>query len=338
MSALLITRSPDLHDAVLRLSAAAGLEPEVFADPVAALGAWAEASVVLVGADLAGEVAELAPQRRDGVHVVAIAPGEAVFRAAVGLGAESVAELPEAADWLVETLSEVGEHAAGGRLIGVIGGAGGSGATTLACAMAQWHARRAPTIVVDTDPLGPGLDRLLGLEETPGVRWESLIDTAGRLGSRSLRESVPRRGDLGVVTWSGVRRHLDLPTVRRILPAARRGHDLVVLDLARHGGAQMVELADRCVELVFVTPASVPGLAATARLVADLGRTTGAGLVLRPGAVSDGDAERATGLPLLAAMRDQRGLQEALDRGIGPLSRRGPLARAVRGMLPREAA
>ncbi|UMG94017.1 hypothetical protein [Nocardioides sp. TF02-7] len=39
-------------------------------------------------------------------------------------------------------------------------------------------------------------------------------------------------------------------------------------------------------------------------------------------------------LPVLAQMRDQKGLAEALDLGLGPLrSRRGPLARAAAAVL-----
>ena len=72
MDLLLITRCPDLHDAVIRLSAAAGVGPEVRGEPVVALTSWAAASVVLVGADVAGELAELAPARRAGVHVVGL--------------------------------------------------------------------------------------------------------------------------------------------------------------------------------------------------------------------------------------------------------------------------
>lgn len=339
MNALLITASPEIRDAVLRLSAAAGVAPDVCASPGAGLAAWSGAVVVLVGTDLADGMAALAPARRGALHVVGPAPGEAAFRAAVALGAESVIDLSSGAEWLGELLGEVGERAGPGRVIGVVGGSGGAGATTLACALGQWHSARGPTLLLDTDPLGPGLDRLLGLEEVDGARWESLADTAGRLGARALRDSVPRRGDLGVVTWSGLRRRLDLPTVRRILTAARRGHDLVVLDLARHGGADLVELADRCDELLVVSRASVPGLAATARLVAELGRGREgrAGLVLRPGGVGDADAERATGLPLVATIRHQRGLAEALDRGSGPLGSRGPLVRAVRDLLPEAA-
>ena len=81
------------------------------------------------------------------------------------------------------------------------------------------------------------------MEDVPGVRWEALVETSGRLGAGALREGVPRRDHLGVLTWSGPRRRLDVPTARRILPAAVRGHDLVVLDLARQGGADLALFA-----------------------------------------------------------------------------------------------
>lgn len=333
MPVLLVTSSASLHDAVVALCAAAGVEAQVCADPGLVLAAWGAADLVLVGADAAGQVAKLAPPRRPDVHVVGQGVADAVFRDAVELGAESVVDLSEASDWLVDALADVGERASPGRTVGVVGGSGGAGATTLACALAQWHAARAPTLLVDGDPLGPGLDTLLGMEGVAGVRWEGLSETAGRLGARALRESVPRRDDLGVLTWSGVRRRLDVPTVRRILPAAVRGHDLVVVDLPRQGAVALAELVDRCDDLLVVAPATVPGLAATARLVAELGLDARAGLVVRPGGVGDADAERVTGLPVVAAVADQRGLAASVDRGLGPLTGRGPLARAARALL-----
>ena len=332
MPVLLLTRSGPLRDAVVPLCAAAGVGVEVCADPTLSLAAWGDADLVLVGDDLAGGVVGLAPARRAGVHLVGLSPPDAVFRHAVDLGAASVIDLPAAADWLVDVLGDLGERGSPGRTVGVVGGAGGAGATTLACALAQWHAARAPTLLVDADPLGPGLDRLLGIEGLAGVRWEGLAETSGRLGARALREAVPRRDDLGVLTWSGLRRRLDVPTLRRVLPTAVRGHDLVVLDLARQSPG-VGELVGRCDDLLVVAPATVAGLAATARLVADLGREARAGLVLRPGGVGDADAERVTGLPVVAAVGDQRGLAASLDRGLGPLAGRGPLARAARGLL-----
>ncbi len=333
MAVLLLTRSAPTHETVVALGAAAGVEVDVGADPSLTLAAWSRADLVLVGADVAEEVAGLAPPRRAGVHVVGPSPGDAAFRYAVALGAASVVDLPDGSSWLADALADVGERASPGRVVGVVGGAGGAGATTLACALAQWHASRGPTLLVDADPLGPGVDRLLGLERHGGVRWEGLTETAGRLGARALREGVPREGALGVLTWSGVRRRLDVPTARRMLDAAVRGHGLVVLDLARQGGPSLAELADRCDDLLVVTPATVPGLAATARLVADLGRSGRAGLVVRPGGLSDAEVARVTGLPVVAALGDQRGLAASVDRGLGPLTGRGPLARAARDLL-----
>lgn len=333
MVVLLLTRSADTHETVVALCAAAGVAADVCADPSLSLGSWSDADLVLVGADLAEEAVALAPPRRAGVHVVGPSPGDAAFRHAVALGAASVVSLPEATSWLADALADVGERTSPGRIVGVVGGAGGAGATTLACALAQWHAARGPTLLVDADPLGPGVDRLLGLEGRGGVRWEGLDETSGRLGARALREGVPRDGELGVLTWTGLRRRLDVPTARRMLDAAVRGHDLVVIDLARQGGAASVELVDRCDDLLVVTPATVPGLAATARLVADLGREGRAGLVVRPGGLSDADAARVTGLPVVATLGEQRGLAASVDRGLGPLTGRGPLARAARDLL-----
>ncbi len=98
MPVLLVTSSASLHDAVVALCAAAGVQADVCADPALALGAWSGADLVLVGADVAGVLASLAPSRRPGVHVVGEAVADPVFRAAVELGAESVVDLPAASE------------------------------------------------------------------------------------------------------------------------------------------------------------------------------------------------------------------------------------------------
>ena len=69
-SPLFVTRDETLLDELLRLAAAAGVTPDVAHDGVAALRGWSGASLVLVGADVAEEVARTLPPRRDGVHVV----------------------------------------------------------------------------------------------------------------------------------------------------------------------------------------------------------------------------------------------------------------------------
>lgn len=342
MTVLLLTRSAEVLDLIGRLAAAAGVEPVVSHDPVACLPAWSSATVVLVGADIVADASTVSPPRRPGVHVVgAAALPDAVFRSALGLGAETVLELPAAAEWLIEVLTDVGDERDPGLVVGVVGGAGGAGATTLAVALAQAGAARGPTLLVDTDPIGAGLDRMLGLEGVGGVRWHDLHHTSGRLGARALRDSVPRRGPLGVLGWaSATGAELDPGPVREALSAARRGHDLVVVDLARHGGAVVAEAAGRCDRILVVCPATVVGTAATVRVLAalDCARDR-AGLVLRPGAVPDEDVEAATGLPVVGRIGRERGLAEAVDLGLGPLrSRRGALARACRDLLAGAAA
>ncbi|GAA1913986.1 septum site determining protein [Nocardioides lentus] len=333
---LLLTADETLRDEMLRLSAAAGAAPEVARDPAAVLRSWSAAPVVLVGADLAERAAACAPPRRREVHVVgwdAVDPG--VLRAALDLGAEGVCELPHGEGWLVERLTDLADARESRHVLapalGVVGGRGGAGATTLACALAQVAAERGPCLVLDADPLGPGADRVLGLEDVAGVRWDALAHAGGRLGATSLREAVPARAGLGVLSWPAESVTLAPTAAAEALSAARRGHDLVVVDLPRRGpGAD--DLAARCDRVLVVTTSSVPALASTVRTCEQLG--DGTGLVVRGRGPDHREIERVTGVVVLGSLPEQRGLAEAVDLGLGPVrSRRSPLARAARRLL-----
>ena len=185
-AALLVTRDDLLLDDVLRLAAAAGLTLDVAHDTTSAMRGWSSAGLVLVGADLAEPLARQHPPRREQVHVVGHAPlPDAVFRSALAAGARDVVELPTAETWLVEVLSDASDAdgLAGGpaRTVGVLPGSGGAGATTFAAALAVVAARRWTSALLDLDPLGPGLDRVVALQG-PGVRWDALVSSQGRLG------------------------------------------------------------------------------------------------------------------------------------------------------------
>lgn len=323
----------DLH----RLAAAAGVVPEVVRDSAAALRAWGTAPAVLVGADCAAGLADCRPPRRVRVHVVGREPmTETVFRDAVGLGAESVAALPASEGWLVELLTDAADGGgAPGVLVGVLGGSGGAGASVFAAALAQVAAERHDTLLVDADPLGPGADRVLGLEGTAGVRWDSLASTTGRLSSRAMREALPTSGRLAVLSWPADQTATLQPVaVREVLSAGTRGFASVVVDLPRHPDPVAEEVLARCDHAVVVVHLTVPGVTAASRLV----RRMPAGgprlhLVARTsrGGVDAATAARVLHLPVLVEMPDQRGLEESIDLGVGPArSRRGPLARAAR--------
>ncbi len=360
---LLITTDAVLLDEVQRLAAAAGVTPEVCTSDHHALTRWADAPLVLVGADVAADLAALRPARRDATHLLVHGSmGDDIFSVALALGAESVAELPRSESWLVEVLTDAGDRAPRrGLTIGVVGGSGGAGATTFACALGQVGAgqmsasqvgagqvaggqvaggqggngvrgkARTSALVIDLDPLGPGLDRVLGVELQDGIRWDALLETTGRLSARSLHDAVPRREGLGILTWSpGPAGTLQAFAVREALSAAQRGHDLVVVDLPRTVDALFSEVVARCDLLVVVTRPTVAGVASTARLRARLNRAGPTRLMVRGHGVPVREVEQATGLPAAWTMGEQRGLAEAIDLGLGPVrSRRGPLARAA---------
>lgn len=338
---LLITRDETLLDELVRLSAAAGVTPVVAPDGLGGLAGWAAAPLVLVGDDVAAELAELRPMRRDGVHVVSWGsfPAEAM-RVALTLGAENVAELPQSGEWIVEQLTDLGdERPRRAWTVGVVGGSGGAGASVLAAALGQVAAGSGRAVVVDADPLGPGLDRVLGMEERPGVRWDELCQTTGRLGASAFRESLPRRDGLGVLTWYAGRRGVLQPfAVREVLSAAQRGHETVVIDLPRSRDPVIDEVVARCDLVLVVALPTVQGLASTARVAAGLPDDATA-LVLRGPGLDDADVARVVPVPVLLRMGDQRGLVESMDLGLGPVrSRRSPLARAAREVLARVAA
>jgi secretion/DNA translocation related CpaE-like protein len=335
-SPLLVTDDDLLLADLVRLSAAAGVTPAVARTSAEALSGWSAAPLVLVGADCVEGLAHCAPPRRPRVHVVGrgVLPDE-LFRHAVGVGAEAVAGLPAAESWLVEMLTDVGDGARlTGVTIGVIGGAGGVGATVFAAALAQVCARETRTLAVDADLLGAGLDRVLGLEQADGVRWDALQQASGRLSARSLREALPGSGGVSVLAWSADRApSLDASAVRETLSAGRRGFGVVVVDVPRHPDPVVDELLARCDRVFLVSTLTVPAVAATARMARRLPSGPRTSLVLRGGAagVAPREVGRLLGLPVAAVMADQRGLDEAISLGVGPLrSRRGPLARAAR--------
>ncbi|WP_204163705.1 septum site-determining protein Ssd [Nocardioides solisilvae] len=330
---LLVSADPALVEEVHRLAAGAGVMPHVAGGAAEALAAWSGAGAVLVGADLAGRLALLRPPRRPGVHLVARQePEEAEFRRAVELGAEAVLHLERAAGWVAGLMADLVTQRRRGHVVAVRAGSGGAGATTLACALGQVAARSGPVLVVDADPGGPGAGRVLGLDGEPGLGWEGLAGTSGRLSGVSLRDAVPRRGGLGVLTWGGGAEPPPAEVLREALEAARRVHDLVVVDLPRLPGAAAEEVLARSDRLLVVLRPTLTSVAATARVLE--GGPGRAGLVLRGRGLAPAAVERTVGAPVLVAMAEQRGLEESVELGLGPArARRGPLARAATELL-----
>lgn len=224
---LAVTADPDVLDDLLRLAATAGVELDVAPDAATARRSWAAAPFVVVGVDALRSCLRAGLPRRSGVALLGTDLDDAgVWQRAVELGAEHVVFLPDAETWLVDRFADAGEDAGpAGALVAVVGGRGGAGATTLACALAVTATRAGrPTLLVDGDPLGGGIDLVFGGEEDRGVRWPDLGATRGRVPAAALTGALPRMAGLSVLSWDrGDAGGVPVEAVRAVLsPAAAR--------------------------------------------------------------------------------------------------------------------
>ncbi|MFB7494574.1 septum site-determining protein Ssd [Streptomyces sp. NPDC056161] len=344
---LIVTEDTDLLDDLLRLCAAAGATPEVHHGVPERRDRWEAAPLVLVGDDAARRVHGAA--RRRGVVLVGRDQDDpGVWKRAVQIGADHVLMLPDGEQWLVDRIADVAEGV--GRpafTVGVIGGRGGAGASTLACALAVTSAREgARTLLVDADPLGGGLDVLLGGETAEGLRWPAFAASRGRVGGGALEESLPRLHSLRVLSWDrGDCVAVPPQAVRAVLAAARRRGGTVVVDLPRRLDDGVAEVLAQLDLALLVVPAELRAVAAAGRVAAAVG------MVLRdlrvavrgpytPG-LDDREVARLLGLPLAGEVPVEPGLLRPHEGGKPPgVAARGPLARFCKdfwGRTPVEA-
>ena len=249
---LLITSDPLLLDDVVRLAAAAGIELTVREEPTAST--WTRAPLVFVGDDALAVAASRALPRRDAVIVVRRASGRSdeptpasTWQGAVALGAEHVAELPDATRWIVDRLAESGDVTLpGGPVISCVPAVGGAGATTLAAVLA----REAAGLLIDVDPYGPAIP------VDGGVRWPDLADTRGRIPPGSLRTALPRVHDTHVLTGTPDARYaVPADALASVLESGARGFTCTVVDTPRcDGDATRIAWARSDAVLVVVGP------------------------------------------------------------------------------------
>ncbi|WP_458111880.1 septum site-determining protein Ssd [Arthrobacter sp. R1-13] len=314
---LLVTGFDVLRSEVERIVAATGGQLRVVADATEAAPFWDSAAAVLVGSD----VRELPPRRRGPAVLVGLSgEGDSLWHLAAALGAERVAVLPDAATWLAEYLSGAGSPEAGGLVVGLTGGCGGAGATTAAIWIAQAAAGLgARVLLVDGDAWGGGLELALAAEEAAGLRWPDLADARGSINPEQLSDALPVAGGFSFLSWPGSRDRsavVEPGTVVGVLDAARRGYELVVVDIGR-GAEPLRNFAWDCDRLLLVVPAQLKAAVATARILQEL-PPVGTSLVVRgkAGAALDaGLIADSVGLPLQAVLPEVRGTAGATEQG-----------------------
>lgn len=314
---LLVTGSEVLRLEVERIVAAAGRQLSIARDAAEAAPYWDSAGAVLVGSD----VPELPTRRRAPAVLVGLSgEGGSLWQLAAAMGAERVAVLPEGGPWLAEYLSRSDAPDPGGHVLGVIGGCGGAGATTAAIWLAQAAAGLgARVLLIDGDPWGGGLELALAAEEEPGLRWPDLAEASGSIDPDQLHEALPEAGGFSFLSWPGNRERSAAPdaaAVAGVLDAARRGYELVLLDIGR-GREALRTFAWECDRILVVLPAQLRAAVASARLVPELPPVDTA-LVIRakPGAAFDYQLiSQAVGLRTQAILPEVRGTAAATELG-----------------------
>jgi hypothetical protein len=333
MTALFVTRDRSLLDELLRLAAAAGVTPtsRPTARPPARLG---RAPLVLVGADLADEVARTAARRR---RVVTWSPGGGARRRCSGPRSPWARERRRAAR--VRGLAGRDAHrprrrrqrsrAAG---VGVVGGAAVRARRRSRARSASWPRGRAGPCVVDADPLGPGSTGCSASRPRRGALGRPL-PTTGRLSARSLREALPRararRADLdaGATGPPGVRRP------RGAVARPARATTRSCVDLPARADPVVDEWSPACDRLLVVVVPTVAGVRVGGRVCAGFPTRRACGWSC---AAAASTRERSPGHRRPRRRRDgrparaRRGDRPRAGPGAVP---RGPLARAADEVL-----
>lgn len=329
-----------LREECARVAAVAGVEFEGVRSADDAPGLWHRADVVLLGPD----VAELPPQRRSSsVLVGRSAQRRELWQRAATLGIDHVAELPDAADWLVEFLSRRSAETPAGNVLGVLGGCGGSGASTTASLLSGAAALAGTeTLLVDGDRLAGGLEASVAADPAEGLRWPDLASASGAINPLQLADSLPRVGGVALLSWpAGPGRAIQVPpsAIAVVLEAARTAFDLVVVDVGR-GREGLEDFAWTSDRLLVMVPGTLGGALSAAQLLHEL-PPVAVGAVIRGRTAEGIDAEQLAelvGCPLVGQVPHLRRVAPAADAGrLMELARVRPirnLARAVLDGLP----
>ena len=340
-----LVEDDELLDEVLKLAAAAGCTVERVADPAGLRQRWSSAPLIILDPAATRDCVDIGLPRRGSVYVVCAGPPPPdVWERAVSLGAERVIWLPEGETWLAGALADAAEAPAGtrGKVLAVVGGRGGAGASVFAVSVGLTALRGGSSVLlIDCDPLGGGLDLVLGAETDSGLRWPDMHLHDGRIAASSLHSALPGRthGAARLTMLSGAREGMapEPDAVSAVLEAGRRAGETVVCDLSRpmdRGAGAALERADLS---IVVVPAEVRACAA-AKLVTRRMIDQGAHpqLIVRgpaPGGLLAEEVADAIGIPLLTTMRPEPNLGRLLERGEFHPRPHGPLAKAARATL-----
>lgn len=183
---------PILHPEATHIVAAAGLHIIDVTTPEELRVVAMRARAVVVDKHMATELGS----SLDHPHVLFVAgdPGPVDWQAACRVGAAEGFVIPAEAPELLQALgkSHPVQHQSAPS-IGILGAAGGAGASTLAVGVAR---QCTGATLIDADPFSGGIDLLLGAEDAVGARWNDLSLGSGVVDGGDLRQALPESNGL----------------------------------------------------------------------------------------------------------------------------------------------
>lgn len=203
--------------------------------------------------------------------------------------------------------------AAPGRVVAVLGAAGGVGASTFAASLSC----KAPdATLIDAHPRSGGLDLLLGIEEQPGARWGEIELGEGVIAREAVRRALPTTaGGVAVLTYTRA-------TVADGLDIGAAEVETAVDALAA-GGCTVLDVPvravpARCDLALVVVPPQLRAAASAARVVAELNaRGVDHALVLRRSgweSLAADEVSRIAESRVVAHLPTCRGLTRQVER------------------------
>ena len=343
---MLVTSDAGLKDAVLTLAAEARVEMFVANDVAAAAPSWASAPLVLLDAQQVTAGSDLdsmfrTPPTQSLVIVAREIDDLQVWRQLAALGAERVVELPQGAPWLFERLGRceqsqlVNEPA--GDVVAVVGAVGGAGTTSVAAALARHlHERSETGVLVDLDPMGGGIDLVLGGEACAGARWDELAGISGRVDERVLIQALPTVADLPVLSWPALSDvEPDVVAVEHVIDALCRVPGPVVVDVGRGGDPRSVVGLTHAARAVVVVPMRIRAVASARRLLARLPPHVQPLVLARepaPGGLTTADLTAALRAPVVVTLPDDR-RRAAIEELGGPAPQSSAWRRVCEALL-----
>ena len=222
-------------------------------------------------------------------------------------------------------------------VVAVAAGRGGAGASVAAASLALAAADAGSRVlIVDVDEGGSGLDLVLGVEETPGVRWPGLVSLTEPVPTEELMSVLPMLGGLSVVSVDRDAVPIPAVAVAAVLATARAAVDLIVVDVARGKTEAAAAAYEFAAHGLIVVPAEARATVSATVLGNQLrGLLPDLRLLVRGPAPAGLDAQvvaEIVGLPLAGSVRAEPGLDAALEYGDVPRPR-GPLRRFCREYL-----